>query len=464
VLLIDRRPPMLPTFRVDVVESGGRARRLRVKCEIGANLRFDAELIQSYCLAEWDPTVFDALVVAAAVQFCDHSKRRLSASWGREFELRIPVHDTVHWKSESVSTALHLALAFVTGDRWNVSFVERRSPAPSCAQLRFDISEHTYVVVPFSNGLDSLAVALLMEKEYGQDVLRVRLGSVSKALHRNGLEGRRIPFTSVPYEVTCEKRSSVESTGRSRGFTFALLGGIAAHLSNAAVVALPESGQGAIGPSLVPVGQVYEDYRNHPSFTHRMERLVSAVFGRHVSFDHPRLWYTKAETLMEVERRLGNDVEWAITSSCWRDARQASVGGKLRQCGVCGACMLRRMSMHAMGRREGKETFVWEDLTVDRFEDGAAPTFKISKHRGALFESAIAGTLQLDQLARLHRSVASQSGLDRQVSGLSASLGLPEETVRAKLMRVLRQHEREWKSFLSSLGRESFVSHWVSGA
>ena len=464
MLLIDRESPVLPTYRVDVVESGGRARRQRVKCEIGLNLRFDTELIESYCLAEWGPTVFDALVVAAAVQFCDHSKRRLSLSWGREFELRIPVHDPAHWNSESVSTALHLALSFVTGDRWKIRFVARQRPAPSCAQQSFDISEHPCVIVPFSNGLDSLAVVRLLEREYGQEVLRVRLGSVSKALHRNGHDTRRIPFTLVPYKVRCEKGRSVESTGRSRGFTFALLGGIAAHLSNAAAVALPESGQGAIGPSLVPVGQAYEDYRNHPSFTHRMERLVAAVFGRCVSFVHPRLWYTKAETLKEVERGSASDVQWTITRSCWRDARQVSVDGKLRQCGVCGGCMLRRMSMHAIGRSERRGTFVWEDLTANRFEDGAAPAFKIRKHRGALFESAIAGTLQLDQLARLHDSGASQSGFDRQVGGLSASLRLPEETVRAKLMRVLRQHEREWKGFLDSLGRGSFVSRWVLGA
>ena len=455
---------MLPTYRVDVVESGGQARRGRVKCEIGPNLQFDTKRIESYCLAEWDPTVFDALVVAAAVHFCDHSKRRPSVSWGREFELQIPVHDPAHWNSESVSTALHLALAFVTGDRWNISFVARRSPAPSCAQLVFDMSEHPRVIVPFSDGLDSLAVARLLEREYGQDVLTVRLGSVSKALHQNGNKRRRIPFTSVPYEVTCEKGSAVESSGRSRGFTFALLGGIAAHLSNAAEVALPESGQGAIGPSLVPLGQVYEDYRSHPSFTHRMKRLVSAVFGRSVSFVHPRLWHTKAETLMEAERRSASDVQWTITRSCWRDARHASVDGRLRQCGICGACMLRRMSMHAIGRKEGKETFVWEDLTANRFDDGAAPTFNIQKHRRALFESAIAGTIQLDQLARLHRYVASQSGFDRQVGGLSASLGVPEEMVRTKLMRVLRQHETEWKGFLDSLGRESFVSHWALGA
>ena len=464
MLLTTRRLPMLPTYRVDVVESGGQARRQRVKCEIGPNLRFDTELIESYCLAEWDPTVFDAFVVAAAVHFCDYSKPRQSASWGREFELRIPVHDPVHWNSESVSTALHLALAFVTGDRWNISFVARRSRAESCEQLSFDISENPRVIVPFSNGLDSLAVARLLEREYGQDLLRVRLGSVSNALHRNGLERGRIPFTSVPYEVKCEKRSPAESTGRSRGFTFALLGGIAAHLSNAALVALPESGQGAIGPSLVPIGQVYEDYRSHPSFTHRMERLVSAVFGRSVGFVHPRLWYTKAETLMEAERISASDVQWTMARSCWRDARQVSVDGKLRQCGVCGACRLRRMSMHAIGHREGKGTFVWEDLTPNRFEDGAASSFKIRTHRGAMFKSAVAGTLQLDQLARLHRSEASQSGLDRQVGGLSASLGLPEETVRAKLMRVLKQHETEWNGFLESLGRESFVSRWALGS
>lgn len=82
-----------------------------------------------------------------------------------------------------------------------------------------------------------------------------------------------------------------------------------------------------------------------------------------------------------------------------------------RQCGVCGACMLRRMSMHAIEQKEYRETLVWEDLTVDRFEDGAASGFKFRKLRRSLYESAIAGALQMDYLAKVLRSSASRADL-----------------------------------------------------
>ena len=454
--------PSLPLYRVDVVEPGGRARRQRVRCEIGKNLRFDTGLIEAYCLSSWDATVYDALVVAAAVQFCDHSKSRPSASWGREFELRIPVHSPYHWSSQPISTALHGALEFLTGDRWKISFIGRKSPAPSHIQQRFDITAHPHVIVPFSDGLDSLAVALLLESEHGRNVIRVRLGS--KSLNRDGFEHRRLPFTSLPFRVRYEKRRSVETSGRSRGFKVALLGGIAAHLSKAEQIALPESGQGALGPALVPVGQAYEDYRSHPAFTNRMVKLVSALFDRDVYFTHPRLWHTKAETLKELKVRLSDAEDWADARSCWKDARHVSVSGRLRQCGVCSACLLRRMSMHAIGHTEKKETFVWEDLTVNRFEDGAAPGFTNRKPRGTLYEFAIAGTLQLNDLAKVYYSNAGQCGLSRQVGLLSSSLGLPEETIRTNMVRLLQQHAREWNGFVESLGRESFISQWALGA
>ena len=83
----------LPAHCVDVVEPGTRERRHWLKCEIGENLRFDTAGLEAYCLASWDARVFDAFVLAAAVQFCDHTKARPSAGWGRDIRLRLPVHD-----------------------------------------------------------------------------------------------------------------------------------------------------------------------------------------------------------------------------------------------------------------------------------------------------------------------------------------------------------------------------------
>ena len=118
----------LPIHRVDIVEPGVPARQRHIRCEIGENLQFDTAGLEAYCFANWDARVFDAFVLAAAVQFCDHTKTRPSARWGREIILRVPVHDPAHWRSAAVSEALQRALEFLTGDRWHIEFVARKRP------------------------------------------------------------------------------------------------------------------------------------------------------------------------------------------------------------------------------------------------------------------------------------------------------------------------------------------------
>ena len=140
---------------------------------------------------------------------------------------------------------------------------------------------------------------------------------------------------------------------------------------------------------------------------------------------------------------------------------RVSVSGKRRQCGVCAACMLRRMSVHAAGLTECRQSYVWEDLTAARFEDGAAFEFENRKPQGALYDYAIAGTLHLDHLADILHSSANQAGLSRQVFLLSRSLGLSEEETRTKLERLLEKHTEEWNGFTDSLGPRSFVTQWV---
>lgn len=451
----------LPLHRVDVVELGASSRRHWVRCEIDENLRFETAGIEAYCVANWDARVFDAFVVAAAVQFCDHTKARPSTGWGRDIALRLPVHDPDHWRSAAVSGALHEALMFLTGDRWEITFTARKTLVPSPPQGRFNMPDGSPVIVPFSDGLDSLAVAGLAEREYGDKLIRVRLGLKSLNGHRNG--AKQNPFAFVPYRVRYGKKGSVETSARTRGFKFALLSGIAAYLSQARQVIVPESGQGALGPVLVPVGQAYQDYRNHPLFTGRMEAFLSALFGHDVCYAYPRLWHTKAETLAKFVADRPDGANWGQTRSCWQGQRQVSVSGRMRQCGICAACLLRRMSLHAIGGTEDKETYVWEDLSATRFEDGAAPAFRIRKPRGALYEYAIAGTLHLDHLADLLHSSANQAAVDRQVFQLSRSLGSPEEETRRRLERLLMQHQEEWRSFVDSLGPRSFVAQWALG-
>ena len=444
-------------YCVDVVEFGTPAPRHWIRCEIGKDLLFDTDRLQTYCLTKWDERLYDLLVVAASVQFCDRTKARPSTRWGRNFVVRVPVHDPGHWRSNTL-IALQNALSFLTGDQWCFDFVARKAPAPW--QDNFDMPvENAHAVIPYSDGLDSYAVAGLMKREYGCNVLRARLGSES--LNKGPIGDSSLPFASVPFQVRFESKRSVETSARSRGFKFAVLSGIAAYLSGAKMVIMPESGQGALGPSLVPVGQAYEDYRNHPLFTDRMTVFLSALLGHEVCFTYPRLWHTKAETLAEFVTKCPDGPNWAQTRSCWQNQRHVSVSGTMRQCGICAACMLRRMSAHAAGLTECRQSYVWEDLTVARYEDGAAASYGNREPRGAMHEYAIAGTLHLDHLASVLQSSANQAGLSRQVFLLSRSRGLTEEKVRAKLHRLIRQHAKEWRGFVDSLGPKSFVTQWI---
>ena len=451
---------LVPERRVDVVEEGRPAGKGRIRCAIDEHLKFDTEGIETYCLAGWNETVYDAFVVGAAVQFCDHTIRRPSTGWGREIALRVPVHDPDHWRSTAVSEALHDALSFLTGDRWRIDFTRRKRVFAPERQQRFDLPR-SCIVMPFSDGLDSYLMAGLLERKCGNSLVPVRLGSKSLPERRTGNLLRRA-FASMPWQVSCGKSGSVETSARSRGFRFALLSGIAAFLCNSRRIVLPESGQGALGPSLAPAGQAYADVRNHPLFTARMERLMRALLGHDVHYEFPQIWRTKGQTLSVFLESCPEDADWMSTRSCWQGARQVSVSGNLRQCGICAACLLRRMSVHAAGRSESPETYVWEDLSAARFEDGAASAFKNREPKGALYEYAIAGVLHLDHLTSWSQSAVDAATLEKQTFLLSQSLGLDEQDTQTKLENMLRRHEEEWRAFVESMGPRSFVTHWIT--
>jgi queuosine biosynthesis protein QueC len=451
----------LPSISVEVVEAGTRARRGWVQCQISKNIEFNIEHLESFCFADWNPRVYDALLVAAAVEFADRTQRRPELTWQREISLRIPVDDPEHWSGKAVADALRDALFVLTGDQWDIGFYRRGRPLDAPHQWHFALPSGSSAVIPFSDGLDSRAVAGLMSRELGDKLIRVRLGSKS---YDQDASGRRQPFTSVPYKVRAGAHQFVESSARSRGFKFALISGLAAYLAKAHRVIVPESGQGALGPALVTVGQAYEDYRSHPVFTERMEKFLFALLGHQVRFEFPRLWYTKAETLRKFVDECQDGHTWSETWSCWQQNRHSSVDGKKRHCGVCAACMLRRLSVHAAGLNEPPETYVWENLGAVTFPSGAAASFKKNKITGKLRDYAIAGTLHLDHLAGLRSSPANARMLNLSAFQVSRSLNLPEADVRAKLDRLLRQHENEWKNFMISLGESSFIANWAVAA
>jgi len=234
-------------------------------------------------------------------------------------------------------------------------------------------------------------------------------------------------------------------------------GGIAAYLADADEIIIPESGQGGIGPALLNVGHTYPDYRNHPLFTRRMEQFLNALLGTQLRFVFPRLWNTKGETLREF-LALPGERHWENTRSCWRNNQWSSVNGKLRQCGVCAACILRRVSVHAAGLTEAPDTYVATDMSANMLEEAIDKDF--TRQTKAFREYAIAGVLYMDHLADMAEPDAAPL-VKRHAALLASVLRLSPEETEERFRGLLRKHVEEWKNYLDSLGGHSFVKLWV---
>jgi len=448
---------LLRELTVDVVEQGARRRKGANACRLGKNINFDLAALDSFSSLKWQPAVFDALVVAAAVEFCDRSLARSAMNWGRRFFLYIPVHDPCRWANKAVTRALVEALNLLTGDDWNLEFRARKSSAQPPAQRRMEFPSNVEAVIAFSDGMDSRAVDGLERIRLGSRLVRLRVGSKQHDISLT--ERRNAPFAAIPYSVSLDNGRNAESSARSRGFKFSVVSALAAYLIDAPTAIVPESGQGALAPALLPVGQGYEDYRSHPVFTVLMERFIFALLGHQIHYSFPRLWMTKAETLREFVASCPDGKHWAKTRSCWQQSRQAAVSGTRRQCGICAACVLRRLSVHAAGLSEPVEAYVWESLRAPTWEAGASNDFKYLTP--ALREYAIAGVLHFEHLARLRNSLEYDLIKRRNTGELARCLGQQPEVVAQRIDRFLQQHASEWSAFTDDLGHGSFVRNWI---
>lgn len=441
---------------IDVVEPGECAREGRIKVDMGSNFSFSTERLESYAFATWKPVIFDAMVVAAAVEYSDKLIIRPASGWTRKISIRIPVHNPEQWAAPDVSSTLIDALEFLTGDYWDFEFIRRSASAPEPSQKHLFKLLNTKAVLAYSDGMDSRAVAEILKETYDNKLVRVRVGPKKMDKHYEEVKNKT-PFTTVPYKISCSKINK-ESSARSRGFKFSLITSIAAYLAEAEEIIIPESGQGAIGPALVIVGHGYPDYRNHPLFARRMERFINALFGTKIRFCFPRIWHTKGETLREMVSA-SNENDWKTTRSCWQGNNMCSIGGKLRQCGICAACMLRRVSVHAAGLVEDPDIYVTSDMRAKSFTEAIDKNFT-RRNSKAFYEYAIGGVLHMDNLADMAEPDSAKI-VRRHALLIAPALDISHEDAEKSLKNLLQKHTDEWRNYLESLGAQSFVRQWL---
>ncbi len=420
-------------------------------CLIGENITFDIEALASYFFKDKSDLSYDAFMLAAAVEYCDCYQKR-PIGWSRKFTLNIPVSNPEKWNDPKGNDLLIKALLILTGDIWHIQFRTRNTDVNWPDQAALNLPTSSKAVIAFSDGMDSLAVGKLSKLELGEGLVQLRLGKKK--------QDKQAPFIAIPFGTNLPKRKkkNAETSGRSRGFKFAILSIVASLLSKTSRIIVPESGQGALGPALVTVSRIHKDYRNHPFFFQTMKELASSLLSVDVSFEIPRIWHTKGETLKKYIEHTHEADKWLDTRSCWRDARFVSINGKKKQCGICAACLLRRMSVHAAGLLEPDDHYVWHDLTVDNFENGSIIPYDKLRGKAAYLKYGRAAVRHLRDLAYLN----DPSNLNINAGQIAQAHQMDKQDVMTKQNLLLEKHKHEWETFLTSLGPQSFITMWAN--
>jgi 7-cyano-7-deazaguanine synthase in queuosine biosynthesis len=372
--------------------------------------------------------------------------------------VRVPVNELDRWNDPKLNRMLVSTLDFVTGDIWKISFKPRLSRTIVKPQPPLAMPCEASLVMPFSDGLDSHAVARLVAADNPHTPLIL----VTTGRHKNcALDPSSAEFNgmihriAIPFTLSSQYRNVRyrEPSYRSRAFAFGVVAGIAAHQLRANQIYVAESGQGSLGPWLSPVGNESPDVRMHPSFTTRLSAFLNELFGTSLSHVHPRLWYTKGETLKELAQR-GIAGEWWRTSSCARDQRYVYLDEKKIQCGVCGGCLLRRQSVHAAGLTSNAEEYLWNDLSAPTLNQ--ATIGRMAKPNDE--HQAQCAVLEMDQFGRI---ACDPEKISFAAEKLSPFVNQDVALVATQLHRLITAHASEWQSFHTSLGPQSFVNQWL---
>jgi len=151
-----------------------------------------------------------------------------------------------------------------------------------------------------------------------------------------------------------EKLWQEESSQRSRVFLFAGIGGVAAWMTGASAVEMYESGVGAVNFPLLAGMEGSQATRScHPAFLRQMSEILSMAAGQQIRFNLPFFHMTKGEVVESLSRERLCDIASSTVSCAHYPLRHR----ERKACGVCPACIFRRVAMHAAGIAEPDATY-----------------------------------------------------------------------------------------------------------
>jgi 7-cyano-7-deazaguanine synthase in queuosine biosynthesis len=430
-----------------------------IELRAGKHFWFDLDAVNTFCLGDLPARLVDFLRIASSFYVVDRLMKRRSKDGARRLSrtigLKVAVLNAGFWGQSEVRDAIYETVEFISGDFWDVEFLQDTLPFSRTKRLLPDPYEGVSpLVCLYSGGLDSAAglVARMVESP-GRPVLPVTVWHQPRQRHLvreqlRTLRGRfGVPVHPLIVKVAMMWKSLLdrdleESTQRCRCFLFASLGAIAAIMHDQRVVEVFESGIGAINlPLMAGMVGAMTTKNTHPKFLRLMSRLTSLVAGGEVEFCLPFFDMTKGVVVRHLADT-GLQELAHLTASCvhypLRHSRQ-------KQCGVCPACVFRRQAMAVAGIAEPDDTYE-HDFLASPGEVSRIPSEKLLHLKAFLM-----------QVASL-RDVCAGKPLPRTVARHLVSTevladGYSPEAVTALLAR----YRDEWMNFASDGTRKGLA-------
>jgi 7-cyano-7-deazaguanine synthase in queuosine biosynthesis len=450
--------------RVRAVSPGksGKVKAGEVVCRLGDDVKINAATLELFCFKQLSEKEEDLVSLAGVVAFADRSVRRLVArGWRRNLHIVMPVKHPELWNGYALRTSLVDALHFLTGDAWSFEFVKKTGRSGKLKQAEFALGKGKFVVMPFSNGLDSFSQSRLLSKECpGVSAIRLTAWNRGLAGGRDWVTENGIRYRRVSLPVSLAAGSHPEQTFRTRSFMFSTLAGLASAMADAESIVIPEAGQGSLGPSLVPVGQESPHRGSHPKFSRLMSEFFRAFWGKPVEIRHPQLWRTKGEVL-SLLRTNGLEQGWDSTSSCSRDQRVTPTARHKRiQCGLCSGCLLRRMSLFSAGFTEPSSTYYFEDLSASTLEKVLCSDARRSVS-GNDRDIAVHAVLAMEELASQADLPNDDPKFLRALADAEGDSQKGNTVTQNPVVRLVHAHRKEWRAFVEALGAGSWISQQI---
>lgn len=299
--------------------------------------------------------IADLLDLAAALHTVDrvvapHPRRR------RRLQINVPLREPALFCRGEVLSALHDILLWYTEDEWTINF---RSRPAGFRQASCGFGHDEREVALWSGGLDSLAgLAGRLRDSPATRFMLVGTGSNKEIL---GLQRilyqdlcRRLPQDDIALsQVTIhpEGVSSVpgrlNSAPRLRGAVFLLVGAAQALCAGQTTLHVYENGVGAINlPLSGGLAGIDHSRAVHPRSLRLVSRFLTLVADEPIEIVNPFLFATKAKMCRAI-RHSGLSDLIKHTISCDTKPRRSYGNVKVRHCGKCTSCLLRRQALAA---------------------------------------------------------------------------------------------------------------------